>query len=429
MMRVVLLTHVFPRAANDPLGAFLLHLIQGFGKRAGVFVVAPHAAGLAERETIEGIPVTRFHYAPDAQETLAYTGIMHEQVARGAGGKFLFGQFLLAYFRAALVAVRIHRPQVLHAHWWLPGGLAGALVSKLTHTPLVLTTHGTDVEQLRRARGARSLAHFTFSQARVITCGSNYLRAQLVELGVADEKRVRVIPMPVNPLFVAERRTTNDERQRTQERRQEAGGRRQRDDKGRTTDNERRITNNEQPITILTVARLTRQKSVETLVEALAILRGRGVEAQLRIAGDGAQRAELEQMVRAKGLDTFVTFLGMRPQAELPALYADCDVFVLPSVREGMGLVLAEALLCGAPVIATRSGGVTDIVRDGETGLLFPERDAIALADALEKYASDPALAARLAEQGRARVLERFTPERVAEQFLQVYEAVVDFEL
>lgn len=395
-MRVVLLTHVFPRAADDPLGAFLLELARALEQSVQLFVIAPHAAGLSESEMMEQVPITRFRYASDAQETLAYTGVMHEQVARGLGGKILFARFLFAYFRAARRAVRTHNAQLVHAHWWLPGGFVGALVSKWTGIPLIITTHGTDVEQLRRARWAKSLARFTFGQARVITCGSNYLREQLIELGVADEKRVRVIPMPVNPIFA----------------------------KGvsQTTSNESKIESRKSKVEILTVARLTKQKSIDTLIDALEILRARGTDARLCIVGDGDQRAALEQKTRAQNLETVVEFSGMRPQSELPNLYAQCDVFVLSSVREGMGLVLAEALLCGAPVIATNSGGVTDIVRDGETGLLFPERDANALADALEKYARDLQYAARLAENGRALVMERFTPSRVAEQFLQTYE-------
>lgn len=393
-MRVVLLTHVFPRAADDPLGAFLLHLIQGFGSRAHVFVVAPHAEGLPEHEKISGVPVIRFHYAWASAETLAYTGVMHEQVARSLCGKILFAVFVLAYVRAAWAAVRTHHADIIHAHWWLPGGLVGALVSKITHKPLVITTHGTDVEQLRRAGWTRALARFTFAQARVITCGSNYLRDQLTELAVGDRTRIRVIPMPINPLF------ENVHSPSAIPSRSEA---------------------NHPPFAILAVARLTQQKSLDTLLDALALLRARGIDAHLKIVGDGDQRPALESRAHHNHLENAVEFMGMRPQADLPALYADCDVFVLPSLREGMGLVLAEALLCGAPVIAANSGGIPDIVQNDKTGLLFPERDANALADALEKYASDPALAARLAENGRAAVTERFTSESVAQQFLEAY--------
>ena len=387
-MRVLLLTHVFPRAADDLLGAFLLHLSEAFGERAQVYVIAPHAAGLSDRENFGAIQVERFHYARDADETLAYTGVMHEQVARGIGGKIAFARFVWNYFRAARRAAKQFRPDIIHAHWWLPGGLVGALVSKLTHTPLVLTTHGTDVEQLRKTRWAKPLARFAFGQARVTTCGSNYLRARLIELDAADAKRVQVIPMPVNPLFV-------------------------------NAKPQRKIQNSK--FEILTVARLTKQKNIDVLIEALSILRARGVDAHLQIVGDGDQRDVLQNKTRDLRLDACVAFLGARAQTELPDLYARCDAFVLPSVREGMGLVLAEALLCGAPVIATNSGGVTDIVMENETGLLFPERDVNALADALEKYARDAAYAARLAQNGRVFVVERFTPERVAAQFLDVY--------
>ena len=392
-MRVLLLTQVFPRAAEDSLGAFLLHLTQAFGERAQVVVIAPHAPGLRDRENFGAIQVERFHYAADADETLAYTGVMHEQVARGLGGKFAFARFVWNYFRAARRAVHEFKPDVIHAHWWLPGGLVGAMVSKLMHTPLVITTHGTDVEQLRKTGWAKPLARFAFGQARVTTCGSNYLRERLVELNAADAERVRVIPMPVNPLFVSD---------------------------GLRVDKIEGST-----FTILTVARLTKQKNIDVLIEALEILRGRGAEARLQIAGDGDQREFLETKTRELQLDAFVEFLGARLQTELPALYAQCDAFALPSVREGMGLVLAEALLCGAPVIATNSGGVTDIVVENQTGLLFPERDAHALADALEKYARDAAYAKHLAQNGRVFVLDRFSPERVAAQFLQMYEIAV----
>ena len=406
-MRVLLLTHVFPRAADDSLGAFLLHLAEAFGERAQVLALAPHAANLSDREAFGAVQVMRFHYAPDAQETLAYTGVMHEQVARGIGGKFAFARFIWSYFRAARNAVKQFKPDVIHAHWWLPGGFVGALVSKITRVPLIITTHGTDVEQLRKARWAQPLARFAFGQARVTTCGSVYLRERLLELQVVDAARVRVIPMPVNPLFVENSR------------RLETG------DWGLEIQKPVRDEREGAKFKILCVARLTKQKNIETLIEAVGMLRERGVDAHLQIVGDGDQRVFLEHKTRELQLDALVEFLGARVQNELPELYARCDAFVLPSVREGMGLVLAEALLCGAPVIATNSGGVTDIVRDGETGLLFPERDANALADALEKYARDSQYAARLAQNGRAWVMERFTSERVAVQFLDCYEHVI----
>ncbi len=384
--RVVTLAHVFPRTPDDSMGAFLLHLADALAAhRIASDVIAPHAPNLADAETIGAARVHRFHYAPARWERLAYAGTMHEFVARGIGYQLLFACFTAAFLAKTLRIILAVRPHILHAHWWLPDGLVGALASLVTRVPLVITTHGTDVEMLRRTRWAIPLARFTFSRARVITCGSMYLRDQLLALRVADPARVCVMPMPVNPQFT--------------------------------------VHNLQSPITncpwsVLTVARLTAQKSIDTLIDAIARL----PNARLTVIGDGPERAALEQQARALKIQERVEFLGALPQEELPRHYAACSVFALPSLREGMGLVFAEALLCGAPVIAAHSGGVTDIVKNGETGLLVPERDAPALANAIEQLLTDRTLASRLAANGAALVRERYLREPVARQFAEVYE-------
>ena len=385
ILRVVVLAHVFPRTIDDSMGAFLLHLADALAEcNVNTDVIAPHAAGLATEETIGSARVHRFRYAPESQERLAYQGTMHEMVGRGFANKILFALFNLAFLFKSLSVARFARPHVIHAHWWLPDGFIGAIVSMLTHTPLVITTHGTDVEMLRRKKWAIPLARFTFSRASAITCGSTYLRDQLVSLGVVDEKRVSVVPMPVSPVF------------------------------------SKQYSVSSRQSLILTVARLTAQKSIDTLIDAIALV----PNARLKIIGDGPERAALEKQTHDLNLQDRVEFVGVLPQVELPRYYAECSVFVLPSIREGMGLVFAEALLCGAPVIAVNSGGVTDIVRDDETGLLVPERNARALANAIVKIVDDRVLATRIAENGRALMQERYTQEKVAQQFVAIYEFI-----
>lgn len=392
--RVLTLAHVFPRAPTDPMGAFVLHLADALAALGiHIEVIAPHAASLADAETFGAVRVHRFRYAPARWERLAYTGIMHELVARSVVNTILFACFLCAFWLATLHRSVATRPHIVHAHWWMPGGFVGALASFATRVPLVVTIHGTDVEMLRRARWALPLARLVFARARAIVCVSTYLREQLVTFGVADAARVYVVPQPVHPLF--QRLAVGDQRS---------------------------AVGAQPSAVILTVARLTQQKSIDTLIDALALLRARGCEACLEIIGDGPERAALEQHTRARNMHAYVKFLGMLPQAELPAHYARAAVFVLPSIREGVGLVFAEALLCGTPIIGSASGGVTDIIRDGETGLLFPARDAHALADVIERVLTDRAFAARLVANGSALVRERLAPERVAAQYLEIYQ-------
>ncbi len=385
--RVVVLAHVFPRALDDSMGAFLLHLADALAARGVTLeVIAPHAQNLANVELLGAARVQRFRYAPVHWETLAYHGTMHDIVGRGLVGKFLFALFTFAFLLKTISVTWSARPNLLHAHWWIPGGIVGAVASLVTRVPLIITTHGTDVEMLCKMPWVIPLARFAFGRARAITCGSNYLRDQLVALNVADAAKVVVIPMPLNPEFGIQKSKFGNRKSE-----------------------------------ILTVARLTKQKSIDTLVDALALLRDRGNDARLKIIGAGPERGALEAQTRRLNLSDCVEFVGALPQTELPAQYAACAVFVLPSIREGMGLVLAEALWCGAPVVAANSGGVTDIVRDGETGLLFPERDPRALAAAIEKLLRDQESARQLARTGAAFVRERFTPERVAAQFEKIY--------
>ena len=119
-------------------------------------------------------------------------------------------------------------------------------------------------------------------------------------------------------------------------------------------------------------------------------------------------------------------FLGIR--RDVPALLAACDVLVMASRWEGLGLVFLEAMAAGRPCLATRVSAIPEVVVDGETGLLVPPDDPPALADGLVRLAGDPTLRARLGAAGRARVAERFGLDRMVEETLAVYRGVAQRE-
>lgn len=157
-------------------------------------------------------------------------------------------------------------------------------------------------------------------------------------------------------------------------------------------------------VLVLSVGRLDRQKGCLYLVEAAAELLRRDKRFFFAIAGEGGQRAELEAAIESAGISGSFRLLGWR--GDTADLYHAADIFVLPSLWEGMPNALLEAAASGLPVVATEVEGSSEIVRDGQTGLLVPPADAPALAAALERLASDGNLARSLAEAGRARVLE-----------------------
>lgn len=164
------------------------------------------------------------------------------------------------------------------------------------------------------------------------------------------------------------------------------------------------------------------------LVEAVRLLRDRGVRILLELAGDGTLRAGVESKVRDYGLEKEVKFLGSIPHGQLMAkLQAGAwDVMVLPSIeeptgaREGIPVSLMEAMSCQVPVISTATGGIPELL-DGGAGVLVPPMDPAALAEAIERLTTDPALRRQLAEAGRQRVQERFNLEQVVTELASLY--------
>ena len=147
--------------------------------------------------------------------------------------------------------------------------------------------------------------------------------------------------------------------------------------------------------------------------------------------GDGPERPRLEALVRRLGVENRVAFRGKIASDELQATYARAAVCVLPSVldargdTEGLGVVLLEAMNHATPVIASRIGGIPDIVEDGVSGLLVPPGDADALAAALRRLGDDPALARRLGEAGRRRLREQFSWPAIVQRWLDLYTGLV----
>ena len=174
---------------------------------------------------------------------------------------------------------------------------------------------------------------------------------------------------------------------------------------------------------LLSVGRLEPQKGFDVLLRAMAIVRGRVPEARLSIAGEGGERAALEDLIDTLGLEENVTLLGRRE--DVPELMREATALVHPARWEGFGLVLLEAMREGLPVIATRVGAIPEVVEDGVTGRLVPPDDPGALAAVIVELLQDPAACAAAGEAGFARLTVRFSPDRMARETAEIYRASV----
>jgi len=176
---------------------------------------------------------------------------------------------------------------------------------------------------------------------------------------------------------------------------------------------------------ILTVARLEWHKGIDTVIQALPAVRAAHPTARYVVAGTGPRQPQLEQLAARLGLGDAVRFLGFVPDDALPALYNAVDLYVGASryhelLAEGFGISLVEASASGIAVVAGRSGGVPDAVRDGETGILVDPEDPAAVAAGISRLLGDESLRRRMGAAGRRAVETYYNWGRVAEDFIRI---------
>lgn len=170
------------------------------------------------------------------------------------------------------------------------------------------------------------------------------------------------------------------------------------------------------------VAALVPHKGQRHLIEAAALVVRQVPDARFVIAGEGELRPSLERQIKEHHLEKHVFLTGFRP--DVLSLHKSFDIFVMSSVTEGLGTSLLDAMASGKPIVATRAGGIPEVVVDGETGILVPPRDHRAMADALISLLTDPALRQRMGDAGLKLARRRFSAERMVKETLRAYKRV-----
>ena len=287
------------------------------------------------------------------------------------------------------------RPQLLHAHFATESTATAMELAAEHELPFTFTAHGYDIHRkpppdfAARAAAARAVVTVSAANAEYIANAFGVPRGHIrvIPCGV-DTESFRPLPTqgasePASPAI--------------------QGG---------------------DPV-ILCVARHVKVKNLDVLLEACAALRRRGTRFRCIMLGDGPARAGLEATRARLGLQDVVEMPGAAHQGEVLECWRRASVGVLTSENEGMPVSLMEAAACGVPVVATRVGGVPELVEDGVTGLLTPPGDAHALASALDRCLRDARLRSRLGAAARARAEERFTVTHQLEQLLQLWKEVL----
>ena len=289
--------------------------------------------------------------------------------------------------------IRTGRYDVVHIHI-SKAGILGRFAARLAGVPTIVHTYHGNVAELAGSNlSTRLYLHLERRAARIsqtLVAVSNDVRNCLLAMGVGQPKQYTVIPNGIDMSQYA----SGEARERPGE-----------------------LTG--QPI-VGTVSSLTPEKGVDVLLRAMSLLVDRFPKLQLYVVGDGPLRSQLEREARDRAIDARVCFAGIDP--EVHPWLSSTDVFVLPSRSEGMGRVLQEAMASGVAVVASRVGGIPELVRDGVSGLLVDPDDPAALAEAIGDLLDDDARRRQLADAGRRFVADSYGLPGLVSEIEEIYD-------
>jgi glycosyltransferase involved in cell wall biosynthesis len=374
------------------------------GVRIALFPLLRERADVVHPEAVAW--VERAHYLPFLSPAIVasnarflfrhprrYLGTLWAML-RGTAGSLNFYVGGLGIFPKVVHAARLMERlgvRHVHCHFATHPALAGFLIHRLVGIPYSFTAHGSDLH-VDRTMLCRKISEAAFavtisrSNAAVIEaeCGGPVPNLHVVRCGV-DLRTFR-------PTDAADPAPPSG------------------------------------PRTITCIGTLHEVKGQRHLIEAVGGLVERGVDVRCRFVGDGPDRAMLEALVDRLGLADRVEFVGQRTRSDVLALLATTDVLVAPSVptsggkREGLPVVLIEAMAAGVPVVASHLSGIPELVENEVTGLTVPPGDAVAIAGAIARLLADPALAAGFARAGRERIEAEFDLDRNAARLSALFE-------
>ena len=393
-MRVCYAVSTFPRFDGDPEVPWLLESVKRLRRRGvEVEIFAPSYKGI-KSHSISGVRVHRFRYFFRRWEILTHQEGAPNKIRRSPLYAFLAVFYIIF---GALAMVRLcatRRYDLFQAHWPFPHALFAWIGSRLQRAGFALRFYGAELMLADRLPPAKAFIRFFMKKADVVDAITAFPASKARAI---HDRDINIIPFG-SPYKI------------------EADGHAPRQTSARKQ--------------ILFVARLVERKGPEYLVYALPLVRSLGIDAHLTIVySSGDREALVEEAIQQAGVCDFVTMERGVPPDELAQRYRECDVFVLPAIvdsrgdTEMLGVVFLEAMTYKKPVIGSNVGGIPDVIKDGETGLLVPQKDPAALADAIARVLTDAAFAKRLGEEGHRFSQDFFGWERITDLLVEEYES------
>jgi glycosyltransferase involved in cell wall biosynthesis len=400
-LRVLVLATTFPRWPNDNEPRFVFDLTKKLAEKVSLWALVPHAPGAKTHEEIDGVRIIRFPYfLPKSSQTLCYEGGILPKLKKSWLARLQVPFFLVAQLFFIWQAVRRHKINFIHCHWIIPQGFFVALIHCFHKIPYIFTALGADVFAFKGNAWVTRLKKFALK--RVMFCVVNsHATQQALEL-FSPQTQFKYIPNGVDVDLFHENRK----------------------------DKKLKASLGVAGLFLLAVGRFAEKKGFKYLIDAMPLVIRQYPDIKLALVGFGPEETALKRQALALKLSGSVIFPGPKSGTELAAYYATADIFIGPSIvvpggdTEGQGVVFVEALSAKAVVVATDAGGITDMIKDGDTGLIVPQKDSAAIAESVLRLCRDPSLRTRLAENGRRLVEEKYSWDTIASQYLEVYRQV-----
>lgn len=365
--KLLVTASTFPRWEGDTEPRFVLDLCIHLADQYDITILVPAAPGAKDFETLEGINIRRYHYFPIHKwETLCYPGAIVPRI-REKKVRILLVPFLFLSLYIKLLFI-LKDYDIVHAHWLIPQGIIQSFFKKT----YIVTGHGGDVTSLN-AGLLKKLKIRCLKKAKNVTVVSKFLKDKVQEL--TPDINPDIISMGVDITKFGKQFYIPDYYKQGSKK------------------------------VVLFVGRLAEKKGVTYLIDAM-----QEVDALLVIVGDGPMRKELEK--QAEEFGNKIRFFGAKTHEELKTLYASADIFVAPSITandgdsEGFGLVMLEAMASGLAVVASNSGGISQLIEDGVNGLLCEEKNSHELAEKINLLLNNDNIYENMIEKSRKTVLE-----------------------
>lgn len=399
-IKIVMLTSSYPRYPGDTASIFLKHMCASLIKKGIVVHVIAPASNTVDKQLKDSIHVHRFRYLPRKLRKLCYGSGILPNLKNNPLLWVSVPFYLVSMLLILIKVVRTTNADIVHCHWIIPQGLIALLSRPFHRAAIIVTAHGADAFSFK-SRTTRIIKKFIIRNSNCWTANTKKTAEAVCK--PIPTSNLSIIPMGVDTAFFKEGNGTL-------------------------------LRSNLPSDTsiLLFVGRLVEKKGVSVLLKAFSLLPTEDRErTRLWIVGEGGMRSELETEAAKLQIADQTTFWGRQPNEKLPDFFAASSIFVGPSLvdstgdTEGQGVVFLEAFASNTPVIASRVGGIPDVIKHEESGILVSPKNSDELSRAISRLLNDSKLRIKIAETGNSVVREIYDWESISKRFRELYNSVL----